>query len=397
VVGDPDQSIYSWRGANVYNILHFERDYPEAVVVKLEQNYRSTSTILEAANALIRTNQDRLDKRLFSDLGVGEKIGLYAAQDEKDEADFISRLVMRHIRAGRSYEDIVIFFRTNAQSRALEDLFLMHRLPYRIIGGLSFYQRKEIKDILAFLRMVVSDSDFISFIRTINLPKRGLGPSAIDKLRLESNRQLTPIFETIQSPDLELTPKQKKSVQEYVDLIKKLREKRKSFRLSELVIAVVQDTGYLGVLHEDPETFSDKKENIDELISKSFEWEAEREDPTLERFLEELSLKSNLDESDPTGEKISLMTIHNGKGLEFPIVFLVGMEETLFPHINSMGKKEAIEEERRLCYVGITRAREKLYLSYARSRNLWGSWRPMQPSRFLREIPKEYLEKMSRF
>lgn len=393
VVGDPDQSIYSWRGANMHNILHFERDYPEAAVVRLEQNYRSVTTILDAANALIRYNQERIDKRLYSDLGEGEKIGLFAAHDEKEEAQFVAQSCARLMRRGYNADQIVVFYRTNAQSRALEDQFLSNRLAYRIIGGLSFYQRREIKDILAFLRMVVSDSDFISFLRTINMPKRGLGPTTIDKIRQESNQRAQPIFLTLQE-GVDLTPKQKKSVQEYVDLILKWREKRKTCPLSELVISVVQDSGYLGVLHEDAETFSDRKENVDELIAKAFEWESEREDPTLERFLEELSLKSNLDESDPEGQKVSLMTIHNGKGLEFPVVFLVGLEETLFPHINSMGKKEAIEEERRLCYVGITRAKEKLYLSYARSRNLWGSWRPMQPSRFLREIPREYLEKI---
>ena len=394
VVGDPDQSIYSWRGANMHNILHFEKDYPEAVVVRLEQNYRSVTTILDAANALIRYNHERIDKKLYSDLGEGERIGLYGAHDEKEEANFVSQTCARLIRKGYTADQIVIFFRTNAQSRALEDMFLLHRLPYRIIGGISFYQRKEIKDILAFLRMVVSDSDFISFLRTINLPKRGLGPSAIDKIRMESNRAGQPIFTTLQYADLDLSAKQKKGVQEYIDLILKWREKRKTALLSDLVITVVQESGYLGVLHEDAETFSDKKENVDELIAKAFEWESEREDPTLERFLEELSLKSNMDEADPEGAKVSLMTIHNGKGLEFPVVFIVGLEETLFPHINSMGKREAIEEERRLCYVGVTRAKEKLYLSYARSRNLWGSWRPMQPSRFLREIPMEYMEKI---
>ncbi|MDB2614399.1 UvrD-helicase domain-containing protein [Chlamydiales bacterium] len=391
VVGDPDQSIYSWRGANLQNILNFEKDYPEAVVIRLEQNYRSVKNVLEAANALIQYNEDRLDKNLWSALGDGEKIKLYSAHDDRDEARYLADKIETLEVNGTSLDDIVVFYRTNAQSRILEDIFLSNRIPYQIIGGLSFYQRKEIKDLLAYLRMVFSDSDFISFLRTINLPKRGIGPSTIEKIRQEANSKGLPIFKCLEQLTLKMSPKQKKGVEEYVALIQSLRQVQ---TVPELVTHLVQQSGYIGMLKEDLETFDDRKENVEALIAKSYEWEQEHEDPTLSKFLEELSLKANLDEQVLGEQKISLMTIHNGKGLEYPVVFLVGLEETLFPHINSQGNKESLEEERRLCYVGITRAKEKLYISHARSRNIWGSWRSMNPSRFLIEIPYQYVERI---
>lgn len=397
VVGDPDQSIYSWRGANLRNILDFQRDYPGAKVIRLEQNYRSVTNILDAANALISYNEQRLEKNLWSALGEGEKIKLFTADDERREADFIAKEISKHLSRGRSLDDIVVFYRTNAQSRVLEDRFLYQRIPYQIIGGLSFYQRKEIKDIMAYLRTVHSGSDFISFERALMVPKRGVGETTITKIRLEANRLRMPIFDAVKEmvagrSQLKLTGKVAEELRQFVSFIEKLREKKE--QLSDLVRETIEGSGYMGFLKEDPETFADRRENVEALLVKAMEWETEREDGTLSQFLEELSLKGQIDDLGNQGPTLSLMTIHNGKGLEYPVVFLVGLEETLFPHINAMGKKEAIEEERRLCYVGMTRAKETLYLTTARGRTLYGGFRPMTQSRFLREIPGEYIEKL---
>ncbi len=397
VVGDPDQSIYSWRGANLRNILDFQRDYPGAKVIRLEQNYRSVTNILDAANALISYNEHRLEKNLWSALGEGEKIKLFTADDERREADFIAKEVQYHLSRGKSLDEMVVFYRTNAQSRVLEDRFLYKRIPYQIIGGLSFYQRKEIKDIMAYLRTVHSGSDFISFERALSVPKRGIGETTITKLRLEANRLRMPIFDAIKEmiagqSQLKLTGKVAEELRQFVLFIEKLRGKKEE--LSDLVRETIEGSGYMNFLKEDPETYADRRENVEALLVKAMEWEAEREDGTLSQFLEELSLKGQIDDLGNQGPTLSLMTIHNGKGLEYPIVFLAGLEESLFPHINAMGKKEAIEEERRLCYVGMTRAKEVLYLTTARGRTLYGGFRPMTQSRFLREIPSEYIERI---
>ncbi len=398
-VGDPDQSIYSWRGARYQNILNFERDFPGAKVITLDQNYRSTNTILEASNALISKNETRYEKKLWSNLGHGDKIGLYVAQNERREAEFVVEKILRHAAEKQfSYDEIAIFYRTNAQSRPFEDALLFRRIPYTIIGGLSFYQRREIKDILSYLRMLVSNSDLISFLRTINLPKRGFGPSSLEKLAEQSALRAMPILtfceelvaNPFQFPEIKLNARQKEGLQSYLRQIVRLREKRSSCKLFELISEVISETNYLSVLREDPETEEDRKENLDELIGKASEWEDEREAPTLQAFLEELSLRANIKENDDL-PKVRLMTLHNSKGLEFSLVFLVGMEEDLFPHINSLNNPEAIEEERRLCYVGMTRAKRILYLSAASYRYMWGGPKPMRPSRFLREVPARFL------
>lgn len=401
VVGDPDQSIYSWRGANIQNILNFENDFSGAKVVRLEQNYRSRSNILEAANHLIGFNHQRFEKNLWSALGNGEKIKHYTGDSDRDESQFVAETIRYfHEEQGIPYQDMVIFYRTNFQSRAFEDRLLTARIPYVIVGGISFYQRKEIKDVLAFLRMTYSDSDFISFQRTINIPRRGIGNATIEKIRMGATHEGMTIIEYCQAlvdgaVTMRLTAKQKQGLQEYLTVIRKLKRIEKECPLKELVIAAVEETGYLNHLYEDPETFDDRKGNLDELIGKAMEWEQEREDVTLTEFLEELSLKSSLDEAD-TGDKdkVNLMTIHNGKGLEYTLVFLVGMEEDLFPHANSRGSHEALEEERRLCYVGMTRAKEYLYITDARFRYLWGQARTQRPSRFLKEIPVEHLQRV---
>ncbi|HEV7737521.1 MAG TPA: UvrD-helicase domain-containing protein [Chlamydiales bacterium] len=400
-VGDPDQSIYSWRGARYQNILNFERDFPGAKVVVLDQNYRSTNTILEATNALIEHNPNRYEKKLWSASGNGEKIGVYMAYNERQEAEFVAGKILHHVSQQRlSLNDIAIFYRTNAQSRPFEDALLAKRIDYSIIGGISFYARREIKDVLAFLRLILSNTDLISFLRTINLPKRGFGPAALDKLVAAAAAKSQPILSFCEhcvnhgARDFKLNAKQQSGLQNYLRLIQKLRDLRASMKIHELISTIIEDSGYLEYLKEDPETQQDRKENLDELIGKSAEWEEERKEPTLQAFLEELTLRSNVEEKAdlPT---VKLMTLHNSKGLEFPLVFLVGLEEDICPHINSKDNVESLEEERRLCYVGMTRARQFLYLTASSFRFMWGVVRPMQPSRFLKEIPAKFLQNLS--
>ncbi len=403
VVGDPDQSIYSWRGANIKNILDFEKDYPGAKVVRLEQNYRSRANILEAANALIANNEDRYEKSLWSNKGPGSKIKLYVGYDEREEARFVTRQIRKHYQEENiPLKEMVIFYRTNAQSRVFEDQLLSQHIPYIIYGGISFYQRREIKDILAFMRMVQSGADFVSFARTINIPKRGIGEASLDKIRLAAQNYNLPIFDFCWhlvtndelKSGLKLSSKVMEGLKDYVGIILRLREEANGGTLRDLVKAAIEHTGYIGYLKEDKETAEERKENLDELITKAVEWEQGAENPSLEAFLEELSLKSATDEGNSDDDRIRLMTLHNGKGLEFITTFLVGMEEDLLPHVNSRGSHSALEEERRLCYVGMTRAKEYLYLTCAETRYMWGSLKMQRPSRFLKEIPAQYLERV---
>lgn len=404
VVGDPDQAIYSWRGANIQNILNFERDYPGAQIIRLEQNYRSHCNILKAANALITHNVNRYEKKLWSHQEHGPKITLFSAYDEREEARFVSSRIWLHHRNEKiSFNDIVIFYRTNAQSRPFEDQLLSLKIPYVIIGGISFYQRKEIKDILAFLRVIYSEADISAFLRTINIPKRGVGEATVSKLLNAALAEKLPILVYCehllnQEPlnhTVKLSEKIKQGLREYLNLKNDLKPLITQVPLKDLVTAVIEKSGYLGYLREEKETFEERKSNLDELIAKAVEWDLSHDNQAdLGEFLEELSLKSNLDESTPMHERIHLMTIHNGKGLEFTLSFMVGLEEDLFPHVNSRGSEEAIEEERRLCYVGMTRAKKYLYLTRSEVRYLWGTQRFQRPSRFLKEIPIEYYEKV---
>ncbi len=299
-------------------------------------------------------------------------------------------------------KQMAVFYRTNAQSRALEDRLLIHHIPYVIVGGISFYQRREIKDILAFLRIVHSGVDFVSFSRTINIPKRGIGEATIEKIRLGASEERLSLIaycdalvqgQQLRHP-LKLSAKQREALKSYLSILHELREIGKASSLKDLVKNSIEQTGYLDYIKGDIETYQERKENLNALISKALEWELSTENPSLEGFLEELSLKSSLDESEGLHDRISLMTIHNGKGLEFDVVFLVGLEEDLFPHANSRDSDTALEEERRLCYVGMTRAKEYLYVCDVRQRFLWGTTRSQRPSRFLREIPGEFLEKI---
>jgi DNA helicase II / ATP-dependent DNA helicase PcrA len=399
-VGDPDQSIYSWRGANVDNILNFERDFPGAQVITLDQNYRSRTTILNAANGLIQHNAARYEKKLWSDLGPGEKITLHISENDHGEAEFVARKLLKH-QASFSLSDCVIFYRTNFQSRIFEDMFLKLRIPYVIIGGHSFYQRREIKDILSLLRIVMAGADFISFSRTINIPKRGLGAAAIEKLQEGSAAASLTIFDYCQAVvenriEAKLSQRQRGGLKEYVDMILALREMVKEKLSLRLIISEAVDRSrYVNYLKEDPETYVDKSENVYELGTKADEWEIENPEGTLSQFLEELTLKSTADENGPITDSVRMMTLHNGKGLEFSVVFLVGMEEDLFPHVNVKDDENALQEERRLCYVGMTRAKEYLYLTAAKFRFLRGGPRNMRPSRFLSEVPPEYINSLT--
>jgi DNA helicase II / ATP-dependent DNA helicase PcrA len=402
-VGDPDQSIYSWRGANVKNILNFENEFHQARVIRLERNYRTHMNILAGANALIGHNRNRYEKNLWSDLPSGPKIQYFSADTERGEADFIAEKIRRlHEEQRVPLSQIVVFYRTNFQSRAFEDTFLAKGIPYIIVGGISFYQRKEIKDLLAFLRMVHSGSDFLAFMRTINLPKRGIGEATIEKIRIAAHQENLTIFAYLVAyvknehlaHRIKLSEKQKEEIKNYVSLIETLKKVSQETSLKELVKTAIEESGYLKFLSDDPESFDDRKLNLDALITKALEWESTVDEPSLAGFLEELSLKSSLDDVDDTNERVNFMTIHNGKGLEFTAAFLAGMEEDLFPHANSRESPEAVEEERRLCYVGMTRAKHYLYLTESRFRYLWGVSRNQRPSRFIKEIPLEYIEKI---
>jgi len=398
VVGDPDQSIYSWRGANIQNILEFEKDYENAQVITLEQNYRSTSNILEAANGLIQHNEERYEKKLWSNLGAGEKIGVYIAENERQEALFVVEELVRKTREEHlPLRECVIFYRTNSQSRTFEDALLKYQIPYVIYGGLSFYQRREIKDILSLLRMVVSDSDYLAFARTINLPKRGIGQATLVKLRDAAEESSLPILTLVrkllsrETEVVKLTKKVEEGITDYLHTLRTLKDMFADGKpLEEIIQAAIENSNYERVLREDPETHDDRKSNLEALINKAAEWSGERETPTLIAFLEELSLKSSLDDQ-PAYDSVRMMTLHNGKGLEFALTFIVGMEEDLFPHINSKDSIEALEEERRLCYVGMTRAKQLLYLTASTYRFMWGISKVMCPSRFLKEVPQQFL------
>ncbi len=405
VVGDPDQSIYSWRGAKYQNILHFDKDFHDATIINLEHNYRSTNTILEASNALIANNPNRYEKNLWSTFGTGEKIGLFFAENEKLEATFVVNTIIEKYKYEQiPLENIVIFYRTNAQSRIFEDALLQMRIPYIIYGGLSFYQRKEIKDILAFLKCIHSNSDFISFERIINIPKRGIGKASIQKLHKIAEKHFLSIFDLchdllenpLKFPEIKLSSKQKLSLQEFLSFINQIRKIAMSqVSLQEIITETIHLSGYLDYLKEDPETFDNRKENIDELIAKAAEMQEMRPSLDLSIFLEELSLLSHM-EKEKNPKSIKLMTLHNGKGLEFPIVFIVGLEEEIFPHANAKNKTiEDIEEERRLFYVGMTRAKKELFLSSSGYRFMWGMQRLMRPSRFIKEIPNKFIKLLS--
>lgn len=398
VVGDDDQSIYKFRGADIRNILDFEKDFPNTTVVKLEQNYRSTGNILEAANAVIAHNTGRKEKRLWTAEGKGEKVRVIEANDERGEARAIAE-VIRQLRGleRRNFSDFTILYRMNAQSRVIEETFLHEAIPYRVYGGLRFYDRKEIKDMLAYLRLLQNPHDNISLKRIINEPKRNIGATTISQLESVSEQAGRSLFDVMshaeEYPELS---KLSGKLRPFVTLIESLRGKAASLGLTELAKAVMDETGYMSMLMaNDVVENRTRIENLKELLTVTEEAEKAEEGATLESFLEGVSLNADIDNFDDAADAVNMMTLHSAKGLEFPVVFLVGMEENIFPSSRSSAEEEEMEEERRLCYVGVTRARERLVLTHTFSRHMFGQTMYNPCSRFLKEMPKELLEGLS--
>lgn len=393
VVGDDWQSIYSWRGANFRNILEFERDYPQAKIIKLEQNYRSTKAILDAGHCIINKNTSRSDKKLWTENDAGIPAVIYEAETEQSEGQFVIREAERLVRE-ENYRlgDIVVLYRTNAQSRSMESELIKFGVPYRIVGGVRFYERKEIKDILAYLRIINSNDDWVAFNRVINVPTRGVGDTSVQKIinfADKNNLSITKALESIN--EIGLTPKISSGVKEFYNIITELREKVTTYSLVDLVDLLIKKSGYENFLNDDTLMGEERLENLKELLSVAKEFENAHEKGNLEEFLEEIALISDVDNWRPAEEAITLMTLHAAKGLEFKAVFMVGMEENIFPHANSMFDPEQLEEERRLCYVGVTRAEEKLYFTYARRRMLYGNIQTNLVSRFVSDIPNHLI------
>ena len=396
VVGDPDQSVYRWRGADLRNILDFEKDYPDCRVVALEQNYRSTKRILDIASAVIVNNTARKDKRLWTENGEGERALVYRAWDESEEAAFVAQKI-RALRAeGRDHRDVAVFYRTNAQSRVLEDALRRASIPYLIVGGVRFYERREIKDVVAYLRLISNPLDDVAFRRAVGAPPRGIGKASLDRLAEAARAAGQPLLAGCASLPSDITGKPRRALEEFARLIAHLAERRTALPVPALIDLVCAASGYRDALKaERSAEAAARLENLEELVAASEELIAARrasgEEPvTLETFLDSVALVADTDEIDAEAGGVTLMTLHSAKGLEFPVVFLTGLEEGVFPHSRSMLEPEELEEERRLCYVGITRAREQLMLSYALHRRIQG-YGVAEPSRFLLEIPEEQL------
>jgi len=398
VVGDADQSIYGWRGADMSNILDFEKDYKETTVIKLEQNYRSTKTILDAANSVIERNFNRKKKTLWTDKEEGEKITLYRAKDERDEGRFIAKIAKSIKENGENYNDIAVLYRTNAQSRVIEETFMQSGIPYTIVGGLKFYDRKEIKDILAYLKVIYNPLDSIALNRIINTPKRGLGDTSRAKISAFATANEMSFFEVIGNPEIianiGLSKKAINALTDFSAMIFEFMGEADSMKISEFVEKVMNKTGYMAELKaegDNPEAIA-RIENLKEFIGVAKNFEKDAEEPTLEEFLGQVALISDIDSANLEEDRVTLMTLHAAKGLEFPYVFMTGMEEGIFPHSRTLMDENEVEEERRACYVGITRAEKKLYMSYALIRSLYGRENLNPPSRFLEEIPEYLIE-----
>ena len=396
VVGDDDQSIYSWRGADIRNILEFERDYPGATVIRLEQNYRSTETILAAANAVVANNQGRKPKTLWTANAGGEAISRYYASDERDEARFVAAEIERLVRTGRSYADFAIFYRTNAQSRVLEDLLLRAGVPYQIVGGTRFFERAEIRDVMAYVRAVVNPCDEVAIKRIINTPKRKIGKTTVERLEYEAIGEGTTFDEAMHraAEGDWLGSGPRAAVAHFVELIDAMRSLvADGGSLRDLVEGVVERSGLVQALQAERTLEADGRiENIKEFFGVVEEFSALHEGAGLTDFMEWVALRSDIDSMQSGERAVTMMTVHTAKGLEFPVVFMVGMEDTIFPHANSMFDESGLEEERRLAYVGITRARERLYLTHAHQRSLFGATQYNPASRFIGEIPDECVQ-----
>ncbi|GAB2719453.1 DNA helicase PcrA [Paenibacillus thermoaerophilus] len=402
VVGDSDQSIYRWRGADITNILNFEKDYPEAVTILLEQNYRSTGNILEAANRVIANNTGRKPKKLWTDRGPGEKIRVYEADSEHGEGYYIAGRILENKRNGMRFSDHAILYRTNAQSRVIEEILIKSDVPYQIVGGIRFYERKEIKDMLAYLRLISNPDDDISFQRIVNVPKRGIGDTTVEKLvEAAAARGGVSLFSLLDELDLiDITPRARSALVEFRELIRNLHAMVDYLSVTELTEQMLDRTQYkLELQRENTIESRSRLENIEEFLSVTLDFERRNEDKSLVAFLTDLALISDIDtlgEEDGGGgdsqDAVVLMTLHSAKGLEFPVVFIAGMEENIFPHSRVAQDDGELEEERRLAYVGITRAERQLYLTRAQYRTLFGRPANNPPSRFLAEIPEHLIE-----
>ena len=394
VVGDNDQGIYSFRGADISNILNFEKDFPGTKIIKLEQNYRCTGNILKAANAVIKHNENKYEKKLWTENEDGSLPCLYQAEDEYDEANYVVKQI-EHLKTEEYLKpkDFVILYRMNAQSRAIEDILRRENIPYKIVGGLKFYERKEIKDTIAYLRLIHNTSDNLSLKRIINEPKRGIGKTSLDKIQEISDRTGTSMYEIIKHAEEFDLNRVKANAEEFINLIEELRLKKQELSISELLKEVLNKSGYTRALElENTVEAETRMQNLEEFLTVAIEFEEESADNTLPEFLESITLSSDVDEIQDEDNTVTLMTLHSAKGLEFPVVFLVGMEEGIFPGYKSIGEPKELEEERRLFYVGITRAKQFLHLTCAKHRTIFGSTSYNAVSRFIKEIPDNLLD-----
>lgn len=397
VVGDADQSIYAWRGADIRNIIDFTRDYPDAASIKLEQNYRSTKTILHAANAVIDNNESRPKKTLWTENPTGNKIIHYQAQTEHDEADYIAGVIYnRHEISHEPYGDMAILFRTNAQSRVLEEKLMRYAIPYTMVGGTKFYDRKEIKDVLAYLRLLYNPEDSLSLTRIINVPKRNIGATTMEHVAAYAEAQGISLFEALSSTDeIPVTKRAKASLENFAAMIFDLLNDIEGKDVLSLIETVIKQTGYGDMLDKeaehDPQGES-RKENVGEFLSVAKDYMDSNPEGNLQDFLENVALVNDVDDFESSDSKVTLMTLHAAKGLEFPVVFLTGLDEGLFPHSRTLMDPAQVEEERRLAYVGITRAERQLYVTNAVTRTMYGRISAYMPSRFLAEIPPQFME-----
>lgn len=394
VVGDSDQGIYSFRGADISNILNFERDFPGTRIIKLEQNYRCTGNILKAANAVIKHNENKYDKKLWTENEEGHLPCIYCGEDEYDEGRYIVEQI-NHLKTEEYYKnsDFTILYRMNAQSRAIEDILMREGIPYKVIGGLKFYERKEIKDIIAYLRLIHNSADNLSLKRIINEPKRGIGKTSIEQIQEISDKTGNSMYEIIRNAQEYGLTRVFSNSRDFIEQIEYLKSKKDELKISDLIKETLNKTGYTKALENENSVEAETRiENLEEFLTVAIEFEEESADNTLAEFLENITLSSDIDGMEDQDNSITLMTLHSAKGLEFPVVFLVGMEEGIFPGYKSIGEPQALEEERRLFYVGITRAKQYLYLTCAKHRTIFGSTSYNQVSRFVKEIPEELLE-----
>lgn len=393
-VGDNDQGIYSFRGADISNILNFERDFPGTRIIKLEQNYRCTGNILKAANAVIKHNENKYDKKLWTENEEGHLPCIYCGEDEYYEGRYIVEQI-NHLKTEEYYKnsDFTILYRMNAQSRAIEDILMREGIPYKVIGGLKFYERKEIKDIIAYLRLIHNSADNLSLKRIINEPKRGIGKTSIDQIQEISDKTGNSMYEIIRNAQEYGLTRVFSNSRDFIEQIEYLKSKKDELKISDLIKETLNKTGYTKALENENSVEAETRiENLEEFLTVAIEFEEESADNTLAEFLENITLSSDIDGMEDKDDSVTLMTLHSAKGLEFPVVFLVGMEEGIFPGYKSIGEPQALEEERRLFYVGITRAKQYLYLMCAKHRTIFGSTSYNQVSRFVKEIPEELLE-----